>query len=84
MKFIIIGGIFTAEGAGSLVGGFLFNIEAALFSSMPYGGSSAAAIFTSLVWPFIIIGLASLPIGLSFLIAGSVKRKAWMAENTFE
>ena len=80
LKFIIIGGIFTGEGGGSLMAGLMFNMEAAMFQSTL---GSAVGILTMMVMPFIIIGLVSLPIGLSFLITGAVKRKAWFAENTF-
>ncbi|MEX2684313.1 MAG: hypothetical protein Q6373_022265 [Candidatus Sigynarchaeota archaeon] len=82
MKFLIIGGIFTAESAASLIRGLTFNMEAALFGSMPYGGSSSA-LFAMLSIPFIIIGLISIPFGLSFLITGAVKRNKWLADNAF-
>jgi len=81
LKFLILGGIFTGEGAAALMAGLLFKFDAALIGSMPYSESSAA-LFNMFAWPFIIVGIISLPIGLSFLIAGASKRKAWMAENT--
>ncbi len=83
LKFIIVGGIFTGEGGGSLMAGLMFYSYIGVFQSMPYGESSAA-LFGMIALPFIIAGLASLPIGLSFLITGAVKRKAWLADNSFE
>ncbi len=80
LKFIIIGGIFTGEGGGMLMSGFLFFYEAAIFASNPIL-ASGAGLFTMLAVPFIIIGLISLPIGLSFLISGAAKRSKWLAEN---
>ncbi len=82
MKFLIIGGIFTVEGGAALMAGLMFKFDAALMSSIEYGETSAA-LFNMFVWPFIIIGLISLPIGLTSLISGAAKRRKWMEENAF-
>lgn len=74
LPFMIAGGIVLGEGGAFFPLGLMFRF---LSTMVPLGSTP----FAAFALPMIIIGGASLVVGLTLLIVGISKRSKWLLEN---